>query len=136
MTLLTCSCVHAPCAVCPSQLVDELLAFWSLEDYETALEELEEALIVSCTPLHLAIQRLIGRSAFSPMHARPWLLQSADFGPKTALKIVDKVRDAIKSGKVKTSDEVKTQLKVRFAVAECAREREGARDGWSGGGMG
>ncbi len=28
------------------QLVDELLAFWSLEDYETTLEELEEALIV------------------------------------------------------------------------------------------
>ena len=24
------------------QLVDELLAFWSLEDYETTLEELEE----------------------------------------------------------------------------------------------
>lgn len=30
-----------------SQLVEELLAFWSLEDYETTLEELEEALIVS-----------------------------------------------------------------------------------------
>ena len=43
------------------QLVDELLAFWSLEDYETTLEELEEALI------------------------------TADFGPKTALKIVDQV---------------------------------------------
>lgn len=30
-----------------TQLVDELLAFWSLEDYEESLEELEEALIVS-----------------------------------------------------------------------------------------
>lgn len=29
------------------QLVDELLAFWSLEDYEERLEELEEVLIVS-----------------------------------------------------------------------------------------
>lgn len=29
------------------QLVEELLAFWSLEDYETTLEELEEVLIVS-----------------------------------------------------------------------------------------
>ncbi|KIY92346.1 chloroplast SRP receptor [Monoraphidium neglectum] len=27
-------------------LVEELLTFWSLEDYETTLEELEEALIV------------------------------------------------------------------------------------------
>jgi fused signal recognition particle receptor len=62
--------------------VDELLAFWSLEDYETTLEELEEALI------------------------------TADFGPKTALKIVDKLRLAIKSGKVKTSLDLKLQLKV------------------------
>lgn len=31
-------------------LVEELLTFWSLEDYESTLEELEEALIVSaCT---------------------------------------------------------------------------------------
>lgn len=30
-----------------SQLVEELLAFWSLEDYENTLEELEEVLIVS-----------------------------------------------------------------------------------------
>jgi ABC-type sulfate transport system permease component len=29
------------------QLVEELLTFWSLEDYEDTLEELEEALIVS-----------------------------------------------------------------------------------------
>jgi hypothetical protein len=28
-------------------LVEELLTFWSLEDYESTLEELEEALIVS-----------------------------------------------------------------------------------------
>lgn len=29
------------------QLVDEMLAFWKLEDYEDSLEELEEVLIVS-----------------------------------------------------------------------------------------
>jgi hypothetical protein len=29
-----------------TQLVEELLTFWSLEDYEDQLEELEEALIV------------------------------------------------------------------------------------------
>lgn len=39
---------HISCLRCvPAQLVDELLAFWTLEDYETTLEELEEALIVS-----------------------------------------------------------------------------------------
>lgn len=39
---------HATCSSSPSlQLVDELLAFWSLEDYEEGLAELEEALIVS-----------------------------------------------------------------------------------------
>lgn len=32
---------------CAVQLVEELLTFWSLEDYEDSLEELEEALIVS-----------------------------------------------------------------------------------------
>ena len=63
--------------------MDELLAFWTLEDYETTLEELEEALI------------------------------TADFGPKTALKIVDLVRVAIKAGKVKTAEDLKAQLKVR-----------------------
>ena len=31
-----------------SQLVEELLAFWSLEDYEASMEELEEVLIVGC----------------------------------------------------------------------------------------
>lgn len=45
---------------------------------------------------------------------RAW--QTADFGPKTALKIVDKVRDAIKSGKVKTSDDLRAQLKVGLAL--------------------
>eukprot|EP00195_Chlamydomonas_chlamydogama_P017732 CAMPEP_0202891100 /NCGR_PEP_ID=MMETSP1392-20130828/1267_1 /ASSEMBLY_ACC=CAM_ASM_000868 /TAXON_ID=225041 /ORGANISM="Chlamydomonas chlamydogama, Strain SAG 11-48b" /LENGTH=365 /DNA_ID=CAMNT_0049574775 /DNA_START=27 /DNA_END=1124 /DNA_ORIENTATION=- len=62
-------------------LVDELLAFWSLEDYEETLEELEEALI------------------------------TADFGPKTALKIVDRVREAIKAGRVKTGEDIRAQLK-------------------------
>lgn len=32
-------------------LVDELLTFWTLEDYETTLEELEELLIVSLSSL-------------------------------------------------------------------------------------
>jgi hypothetical protein len=54
----SCACAALPCAdtvlllPCPCycrycQLVEELLTFWSLEDYEDSLEELEEALIVS-----------------------------------------------------------------------------------------
>ena len=35
-------------------------------------------------------------------------LQSADFGPRTALKIVDAIRDDIRSGKVKTKDDVRS----------------------------
>ena len=53
-------------------------------------------------------------SKSSILPGRAW--QTADFGPKTALKIVDKVRDAIKSGKVKTSDDLRAQLKVGLAL--------------------
>uniref|UniRef100_A0A7S0RKM6 SRP54-type proteins GTP-binding domain-containing protein n=1 Tax=Chlamydomonas leiostraca TaxID=1034604 RepID=A0A7S0RKM6_9CHLO len=63
-------------------LVEELLAIWSLEDYETTLEELEEVLI------------------------------AADFGPKTALKVVDRIREGIKQGTVKTADDTKAALKA------------------------
>ncbi len=63
-------------------MVDELLAIWSLDDYEETLEELEEALI------------------------------AADFGPKTALKVVDLIRDGIKAGRVKTADDTRVALKV------------------------
>lgn len=64
-----------------TQLVDELLAFWSLEDYEGALEELEEGLI------------------------------AADFGPKTATKISDALRDRIKGGSVKSPADVRRALR-------------------------
>eukprot|EP00798_Chlamydomonas_sp_ICE-L_P015653 gene15653-21760_t len=62
-------------------LVEELLAMWSLEDFEDMLEELEEALI------------------------------TADFGPRTALKLSDKIRAAIKSGKVKNGEDIRAVLK-------------------------
>ena len=35
-------------------------------------------------------------------------MQSADFGPRTALKIVDAIRDDIRTGKVKTKDDVRS----------------------------
>uniref|UniRef100_A0A383VUX2 SRP54-type proteins GTP-binding domain-containing protein n=1 Tax=Tetradesmus obliquus TaxID=3088 RepID=A0A383VUX2_TETOB len=62
-------------------LVEELLTFWSLEDYEDTLEELEEALI------------------------------TADFGPKTALTIVDGLREELKAGSIKTADDMRSALK-------------------------
>lgn len=58
------------------------------------------------------------RADSSILSVHAW--QTADFGPKTALKIVDKVRDAIKSGKVKTSDDLRTQLKVGLWFEEDA----------------
>jgi len=94
---------HLCLCVCVLQLVDELLAFWTLEDYETTLEELEEALI------------------------------TADFGPKTALKIVDQVRAAIKAGKVKTADDLRVQLKV---CVSGGGQGEVWGEGGTGGGVG
>lgn len=40
------------------------------------------------------------------------LSQAADFGPKTALKLVDRIRGGIKSGQVKTADDTRKALKV------------------------
>jgi hypothetical protein len=117
------------CAPAPlPQLVEELLTFWSLEDYETTLEELEEVLIVSArrfggrawSSRAGARQRLAGAVArgthvvrTQPRLAGPKFdaaapaprvsprchtAQTADFGPKTALKIVDGLRDQLKAG--------------------------------------
>ncbi|KAG2425447.1 hypothetical protein HXX76_013657 [Chlamydomonas incerta] len=74
-------------------LVDEMLALWSLEDYEDSLEELEEVLI------------------------------SADFGPRTALKIVDRIRDGVKSGRVKSAEDIRAGLKAAIVELLTARGR-------------
>ncbi|EFJ51325.1 hypothetical protein VOLCADRAFT_79814 [Volvox carteri f. nagariensis] len=78
-------------------LVDELLALWSLEDYEESLEELEEVLI------------------------------SADFGPRTALKIVDRIRDGVKSGTVKSADDTRAALKSAIVELLTSRGAAGGR---------
>ncbi|KAL2623294.1 hypothetical protein R1flu_003499 [Riccia fluitans] len=65
-------------------VVDELLTYWNLSDSETVLDELEEALLV------------------------------ADFGPRTALKIVDELRNDILAGKLKTGPEIKNALKANI----------------------
>ncbi|KAK9809919.1 hypothetical protein WJX72_001739 [[Myrmecia] bisecta] len=62
-------------------VVDELLTYWNLEDAEDTLEELEEALI------------------------------TADFGPRTALKIVDVIRTKIENGDLKTGADIRRELK-------------------------
>ncbi|GJP39271.1 hypothetical protein CLOM_g23660 [Closterium sp. NIES-68] len=63
------------------KVVDELLTYWNLNEADNILEELEEALIV------------------------------ADFGPRTALRIVDGIREEIKAGQLKTGKEIKQALK-------------------------
>jgi fused signal recognition particle receptor len=63
------------------QIVDELFAYWTLETSEDALEELEEALI------------------------------AADFGPRTALKVVDGVRDEVRAGRAAGPAALKAALK-------------------------
>lgn len=51
---------------------------------------------------------MLVRSSFLPRCP-----QSADFGPKTALRLVDTIRDGVKSGRVKTAGDIRTALKVR-----------------------
>jgi len=70
-----------------SKVVDELFAYWTLETSEDALEELEEALI------------------------------AADFGPRTALKIVDGVRDEVRAGRAKGPADLKAALKRSVVAA-------------------
>lgn len=43
-------------------------------------------------------------------------LQTADFGPKTALKIVDGLREGLKAGDIKTSDDIRTAIKQQIVA--------------------
>ena len=62
-------------------VLEELFVLWNLEDADDELEELEDALIM------------------------------ADFGPATAFKIVDQIRDKVQSGELKTGEEIRHSLK-------------------------
>ncbi|CAH2057801.1 unnamed protein product [Thlaspi arvense] len=62
-------------------VIDELLLFWNLAETDRVLDELEEALLVS------------------------------DFGPKITVRIVERLRDDIMSGKLKSGSEIKDALK-------------------------
>ena len=77
--------------------VEELVALWSLEDSEDTLEELEDALIAS------------------------------DFGPGAAIKLVDMLRDKIRSGDVKDPSTLKTELKSDMVrILESASIKSGS----------
>jgi len=63
-------------------VVEELFTYWNLDVTDDNLEELEEALI------------------------------SADFGPRTALKVVDTLREPILAGELKTGEQIREALKA------------------------
>jgi fused signal recognition particle receptor len=44
------------------------------------------------------------------------LLQTADFGPKTALAIVDGLREELKAGSIKTADDMRAALKRQIVT--------------------
>lgn len=62
-------------------VIDELLLYWNLSDTDRVLDELEEVLLVS------------------------------DFGPKITIKIVEKLREDIYAGRLKSGSEIKAALK-------------------------
>ena len=61
--------------------MDEILGLWRLEDLDDTLDDLEETLL------------------------------SVDFGPKTAGKVLDTIRELVEDGKVKTGGDCKRALK-------------------------
>ena len=50
-------------------------------------------------------------SAHYPAQCDSRLLQAADFGPRTALKVVDKIRAGLRNGKVKSQDDIRLGLR-------------------------
>ncbi|EFJ27810.1 hypothetical protein SELMODRAFT_77470 [Selaginella moellendorffii] len=77
-------------------VVDELLTYWNLSDAEKLLDELEEALLIS------------------------------DFGPRTAIKIVDGLRKDVLAAKLKTGQEIKLALKK--SIVKLLTSRAGSTD--------
>ena len=60
---------------------------------------------------HIVLGRFVNLDASSS--ASVGFAQTADFGPRTAIKIVDMIREGVKTGKVKTADDMRAALKVR-----------------------
>ena len=53
-------------------------------------------------------------------------MQAADFGPKTSLKVVDKIRSKLKDGKLKSGEQIRSQLKQ--SILELLQTRGGNTD--------
>ncbi|KAF3575434.1 hypothetical protein YC2023_048741 [Brassica napus] len=86
-------------------VIDELLLFWNLAETDRVLDELEE---VSLEPP----PSLRSPSRFT--ENRIFNLQAllvSDFGPKITVRIVERLRDDIMSGKLKSGSEIKDALK-------------------------
>ena len=124
--LLACLCVQGTSKTREQlAVVDELLAYWKarrqwagklrvslrsriafgsqLEDADDVLEELEEALIVSgAQERPVACVRACEHTgrADSPD-------PNSDFGPRTSLKIVDLIRDRVRSGELKSGADIR-----------------------------
>lgn len=77
-------------------VIEELFTYWNLDDADETLEELEDALIMS------------------------------DFGPRTAFKIVDGIRDKVLAGQLKTGDQIRAELKQ--SIAALLAERGGSAE--------
>lgn len=54
------------------------------------------------------------------------LLQSADFGPRTSLKVVDQIRSKLKDGNLKNGEQIRSELKQ--SILELLRSRGGNTD--------
>ncbi|PRW61059.1 cell division chloroplastic isoform B [Chlorella sorokiniana] len=77
-------------------VIEELFTYWNLDDADETLEELEDALIMS------------------------------DFGPKTAFKIVDGIRDKVMAGQLKTGEQIRAELKA--SIASLLQQRGGSSE--------
>lgn len=54
------------------------------------------------------------------------LLQAADFGPRTSLKVVDQIRHKLKDGKLKDGEQIRSELKQ--SILQLLRTRGGNTD--------
>ena len=85
-------------------VIDELLLFWNLAETDRVLDELEE---VSSTTISLFS---LSSFKWSFLEVQFCLLQAllvSDFGPKITVRIVERLRDDIMSGKLKSGTEIK-----------------------------
>ncbi|EEH54589.1 type II secretory pathway family protein, partial [Micromonas pusilla CCMP1545] len=77
--------------------MDEMLSLWRLEDVEETLDELEEVLI------------------------------SVDFGPTTAMDVIEVVRERVEKGEISTGPQVKQALKT--AIVDILQRPNGGEPG-------